>query len=487
MTTLAERIKNGQSDLIVLKDRLLAATQELEELDEADEGFQAKQAEVEELTTKVESGSRTLDSLKRAEKALHEHTVEADDPAAVRPQGRAPPAGAIAERKSAPVELFVKSAVCQFLAHCRKTTPDAIRSEIYAKDKALEAVFVAKSAVPLATTYQTGWAAELVRDDTRGFLDLLVPTSIAAALATRGYPLNFDGYNSVTIPGRKPRAAGTNNMAAAFVGEGGAIPLGRMDFQAQSLNRYKMGIISTFSRELAERSTPSIEAKVREAILGDTSIALDAAVFGDGAAVAGVMPAGLLNGVVAIPGDTTGGPDSVIADVKAAVSALAAAGMGKGIVLFINELDAVSVALMQNALGEFMFTDVNSGNLLTFSVVVSENVPQHTLWAVSAPNVATAFDAPQFDVSDVATVVEANADTTAPTHAATSAGVIGTAGQVPQGGGIPANVPATGAAFAGATARSLWQTYSIGVRTVFPVSWGALRPGAVAEVSPTDW
>jgi hypothetical protein len=126
--------------------------------------------------------------------------------------------------------------------------------------------------------------------------------------------------------------------------------------------------------------------------------------------------------------------------------------------------------------------------LLGLDVISSMHVPAGRLILVDAAALATAFDAPTFDVSDVATVVEANADGTAPTMAGTDAtpGAVGTAGQVPVGSGIKVEGNA-GASSTGYTARSLWQTYSLGIRMVAPTSWSMLRPNAVETIASTTW
>jgi hypothetical protein len=223
-------------------------------------------------------------------------------------------------------------------------------------------------------------------------------------------------------------------------------------------------VISTFTRELAERSTPSIEGVIRQAILDDTSMELDAAVFGSGAAVAGVRPAGLLVSAGAVGPTSGGGPDAVIGDIQLMLGAMVTAGVGSRPVLFLNSQDAMSVGMQTTPLGELMFaTDLAGGRLLGVEVVRSLNIAQGTAIMVDASNIATAFSSASFDVSDVATVVEADADgTTAPTMAGTAGatpppGAIGTAGEVPRNSGIPVSGGA-GAAAANATARSLWQT-----------------------------
>jgi HK97 family phage major capsid protein len=473
--TLAERIKAAQAALTVKKDALVTATKALEDTPD-DEGALAT---VDELSGEIETQNKTLDSLLRAEKALMDRAVNA--PAIVTSTGN----------KKDAVDLWAKEAVVSFIAHVERKNPAQVLAERYAKNAALEAVLVSKSAVPLATTFTPGWAAELVQDSVQGFIDLLTPTSVAAALAAKGLQLNFDGFNSVTIPRRNPRGARGDNMSGAFVGEGGSIPVGRMSVGAETLYQYKMGVISTFSKELARRSTPSIEAVIRKAILDDTSVDLDAVFLSALPAAAGIRPAGIGFGVVPIAGTAGGGIDAVIADLKAAGAALAGAGLGTRPVLIINAIDAMSIGFMQNALGELPFAGVvESGNLLGFELITSLNVPQGTAIVVDAETIATAFDPSTFDVSDVATVVEVNADAVAPTMATAAGnpnvGAVGIAGDVPQNGGIFAG-GSVGAAAVGATSRSLWQTHSIGVKSITPATWGLVQPGGVVYITGITW
>jgi len=482
MKTLSERIKEAQDELVSSKDALLEMTKALEENADDDSIL----AQVDELTVSVEKQTRQLESLQKAEAALAERAKREDAPSGAAP-GIVHSSKASQEQKN---DLWLKEAVCAFVGHIQRKDPNQVRQERYKDNKALEATMVTKSAVPLATTFTAGWAQELVSEDTRGFINLLTPTSVAAALASRAMMLDFGGYDSIKIPRRAARGATGANMGGAFVGEGGAIPLGQMSVASQTLSRYKMGVISTFSKELAERSTPQIESIIRQGILDDMSVELDTAFLDANAAVAGIRPAGIANGVTATAGTAGGGIDAVIGDLKAGIAAMTSAGLGARPVLLVNATDAMSVGFMQTALGEFLFRDsIAGGSLMGVDVIKSLNVAKGTAFLVDAAQLATGFDAISFDVSDVATIMEANSDTTAPTHADTAGtpGTIGTAGQVPRNQGIPVQGDMTKASYVGATGRSLWQTYSIGVRAVKPVSWGFMQSGAVIHYTGLTW
>ena len=165
------------------------------------------------------------------------------------------------------------------------------------------------------------------------------------------------------------------------------------------------------------------------------------------------------------------------------------AKLGSKPVLLMNNLDRLGASMMVSALSDYMFREeLASGYMMGIPVISSGNVQQHTLVLVDADALVTAFDAPSFDVSDVATVVEASANTTAPTMVSDQTGAAGTAaGQVGTDEGIMVHGSANGAANAGYTARSLWQTASIGIRMIAPTSWAVLRAGAVQSVATTTW
>ena len=249
------------------------------------------------------------------------------------------------------------------------------------------------------------------------------------------------------------------------------------------------------TKEIAERSTPQIEGLLRSALSEAYGQVLDSALLSNTAAVAGVRPAGLLNAAAwgaatsagAAAGTTAG--SAVRADLQTALAAFQTARVGSRPVIIMNDQQRLSLSMSVSSLGDYLFRDeIGSGRLMGMEVISSQNVPAGTVIIVDADSLALAFDAPEFSVSDVATVTEANADGTAPTQANTTADAKGTAGQVPADMGqmvTAATDPRV--AGLGVTARSLWQTYSLGIRMVAPTSWGALRNAGVYSLTAVKW
>ena len=476
---IADRIVATETELVALKDSLVEATKALE----AAPDEESLLIQVEELSAKVEKQSSTVAALKKAESALAARATPVSAPAVI---------SQMKKDGKGNGDLLFKMAAAQFIAYSKRQDINQVLDERYKGNSELPAAmdFVQKAVVNPAMTTTTGWAAELVQTDVQGFLDSLKTVSVAAELATRSQRLSFGGYDSITIPMRNP--LGATLSEPAWVGEAGAIPLTQFSFGSTRLSRYKLAAITTFTKELAERSTPQIEGLLRDALTEAYAQVLDAALLSAATAVPGVRPAGLLAGVTGVPGTAGGGEAAVIADMKAAITAMTNARLGARPVLIINTANRLSLSLMMNPLGARAFADeIAAGRLLGVEVISSQHVPANTAILVDAATFATAFDTPVFDVSDVATVVESNANATAPTMAATSPqgaiGVVGTAGIVPVNSGIAVS-GSVGAAQVGQQTRSLWQTHSIGIKMIAPTSWALMRGAtAVQQMTSITW
>ncbi len=79
--------------------------------------------------------------------------------------------------------------------------------------------------------------------------------------------------------------------------ENATIPTASGNVSSFTMNRYKVGVISTFSNELAKVSTPAISDVFRDMVLTDTAEGLDGYLLDNVALVPGIRPSGLLVGV----------------------------------------------------------------------------------------------------------------------------------------------------------------------------------------------
>ena len=485
---IAEKIAAKQERLIAIKDELTTIKGLLESDDAEDlSGEQIERLDM--LTEEQDAVIKSVEALEQIEANLAKKAQPVQKAQAMNYNtGGAFPT----EEKGG--SLLAKHAAIELIAHMERKHPEQVISERYAHDDRVKAVFstINKTAVLPANTTTAGWAAELVQNDVRGFMRDLEPVSAFAALRSRALPLDFGTANSITIPNK---TKGNRDMAPAFVGEGGVIPVGKTSFGSTTLNRYKLAIISNFTNELLQQSTPNIETLVRQAMLDDTAFKLDQAFFDARPAVAGVRPAGILNGVTATASAGSTAPD-VITDLKVLLNAMTTANLGAKPVIVMNSNHVLGLSTTLTSTGSFMFRDeIRSGTLLGVPIIASTNIAAGTVMIVDADSIAIANATPEFMVSDQATLVQANADGTAPTMAGAdndyTGGALGTAGEVKPDGGIIVTGDTTGApagaSVAGYQALSMYQVYSTAVRMVLPTSWGQMRSGAVASLSSVAW
>jgi len=226
-------------------------------------------------------------------------------------------------------------------------------------------------------------------------------------------------------------------------------------------------VISTYTREMAEHSTPSIESVIRQGMNEDTAEAIDQALI-DNVAADTIRPAGLLNGLTTLTPAATGTQfEKIVADINTLMAPIAAARGGQSLTLLMNiaQKNKVSWAIAPN--GTFAFTTVEAGNVRDLTIVASTTVPAARVIMVDAAEFASVTgDAPNFNVSDVATIHEEDT---------TPLPIVGGTAQPPVIGSIAAPV------------RSLYQTDSIGIRMTLPMNWTMRRTSMVTFMDAVTW
>lgn len=468
-------------------------------------------AELQAATAALDANEATVQALQRATatstaavgrlRSLREAEAAAAARAALRTAAGTPPpvvpggtgaAGVAAPgvvRRSSTRELepgtrLAQLAIAGCIARSQKRNIFEVANEVYAAEP--DVIAIARAAVGAADTTTAGWAAELVRAEARALLNSgLVPKAIWPALSARGTSLNFNGSQSILVPMINVGTA----VGGAWVGEGGVIPLVKGNITGKRLGRYKLGGIIPYTKELERASDPQAVTVMRQILAQVISNLLDNSLIDAGAAVADVRPAGLLNGVAAIPGAAGGGMAAALADFKAISTAFAAANVGSNPVLLMNPITKMALGLITNALGQMPFqAEVNAGNFQGWPIIDSQLIPVDVMIAVDAQNFASAIDTPEFDTSEQVTLTMADAGAAAPTQAGAAAfgGALGTPNQVVPDGGIPV-AGGSGASIAGVVAMSVWQTWSVAIRLVLPSSFGVLRAGSVQLVNALTW
>ena len=452
--SLSEKIAAKQTELVAARDALVDLTTNIDDTEES-------QKAVDEQTEVVEKLTADLDRLKASERAIEKSVSRARDNGA--PAINTNPAAKVKDGDKA--NLFVKAALCAFESHVKHKPIDQVVSERYGDDEVVKTIVgrTTKAQQDPAFTNVAGYAQELVQEATGAFLDTLKPDSVIPRLPLNRY--SFDGYNSIKIPMRNP--ATTPNLAGAFRAEGDPIRVGALSLGSKTLTPKSLGIIGTFSMELLERSTPNIESVIRDAMITDTAEMLDAAFLSTTAGTA-TVPAGLqtyaTGGNTAASGGTT--TADIIADIRGRLQAMTAANLGRRPVFICSPARWYGVQLAVTAAGTPAFPEAAQGSLMGIPVVTSVTVPADVVFLIDAAEVAFAGGAPRFMGTEVATIheegVQANVkpivdDSTAP--------------------GVTAN-----------PVRSLYQTNSAALRTVWELDWTVMRTaGAVQTLTGVAW
>ncbi|HXI43856.1 MAG TPA: phage major capsid protein [Bryobacteraceae bacterium] len=456
---IAQRITDAQERINTLKDQLTEHLASVDDSNVTDDQL----AVTHELNEKIGMTEKSLVTLQQAEQRLAttvdtQLTVGSTQPMTVR---NARPF-AVAAQKVEPKDYVFRGLAIKVLAHCDEARRPAvdILKERYGEDDATKAVFdvVNKSASAPADTVTSGWASQLVTTAFGEFFQALMPNSMYPALAAKGGSFTFGRNGTVTLPTR----SATPTISGSFIAQGAPIPVKQGAFTSVSLTPKKMGVISTFTREIALHSTPDIEAMIREAIVEDTAVAIDTVLIDTNAATT-TRPAGLLNGIsTQTPAGTSFA--NMVTDLRNLVGALITGTKGnvRNPVWLMQPGDKLAIALMSNANGEFPFkAELAAGTLLGYPVVTSTTMTADTIVLLDAADFVTATgDVPNFSVSDQAVL---HMEDTSPLAISTTTTAVA------------------------APVRSLWQTDSIGIRMIMDINWAMRRTGVVALLTSPTW
>lgn len=447
--SLNEKIKSLESEILSAKDIMVglvkAAESENRDLSEIEA------AEIESAKNAIDSKEKSLSAYKAAEQTLARQIAA---PAVV----KADHMGSPKQRKGEEM-IFAKMATAAVIAHAEKSNILDATQKHFSNDNELN--IVVKATVDPATTTATGWAAELTRNAYGEFMDALRPNSFYAQLAGLGTSIAFGQHQSIQFP---TFAGGLDDLAGSFVGEAQLIPVKRTTYASKTLNRYRMAVISNFSEQILQSSIPNIQSLVTNQILLDTAYTIDKTLI-DNVAGSAVRPAGLLNGITAgtSSGDTAA---DILADLRSLVKPILAANGGQKLVLLMNPDQVMGLSFVTTATGAFVFPNVASSGLMGYQVIQSNNIPAGTVIAIDAAAFASAFDAPEFKVSDTATIVQAS-----------------DAGAAPKIAGNKNIIPGV----VDAPVTSLYQQALVAVRMQMPLSWAMRRDGMVQALTGVAW
>jgi HK97 family phage major capsid protein/HK97 family phage prohead protease len=458
---ISERIEASQTSVNQLRDQL---TQHLNQAGDNLDGDALARSD--ELNASIDGELRRLETLQRAETALGGTSLVPTQPPRTVAQQILPPSRpfAMPKRPEKPGELLLNALAAKWKSDRIHSTPDAILSEWGMGDNVgirtcLD--WVQRAATAPATTTTTGWAAELVQVQYSDLLSFLFAASVYQPLSNAGVRYTLGRFGSISIPVE----SATPTVAGSFVAEGAPIPVRQEAFTPITIGLKKLGVISSYTRELFEHSQPNIDTQLRSRMSRDTSVAIDTVLLDNNPATS-IRPAGLRNAVTGLTPTAGGGFNALVGDIKQMLNVLIAANSLRSPVWIMNPQQAVSISLTQSAAGVGVFpfkAEIENGMLNGYPVIQSVTVPATMVILLDAADFASLTgDDARFELSDQATL---HMEDTAPV-------AIGTPGSP--------NVVA-------APVRSMFQTDSIALRMVLPMNWIMRRTGLVAWITGVTW
>jgi HK97 family phage prohead protease len=405
------------------------------------------------MSTDIQAIEAELRSLENAERALAPRGPQQQVAATTitAPAIRRPLA---VQKAPEPLDYWARAGAIALHAYCTRRSLEDVTKQGYPDDE--QTAWYARAAQPGALTTFPTWAAELVQTKPLAFLEQRSPSRILTTLSGLGTTLPFDANGGII---RIPSTAATPSIAGSFVGEAQPIPVRRMGFTSIELRRHKVGVITRYSREVAELSSPAIEPIVRSEIIRTTNIVLDTLLI-DAVALSATRPAGLLNGVTPLTATAGGGYGAILGDIGKLTTPFYTVNAGASLAMLVNPAQrrALSMTPGPGNMGIGWTTELMS----TFTVIESTVVPAGTVIVVEAEDFVSAIGAPEFMVSEEATLhIE---DTT------------------------PANIGVAGApAVLAGPVESMYQTNQLALRLVMPVTWAMRRTGMVQTMSSVNW
>jgi hypothetical protein len=442
--SISEKVVQAEQSVNDAKDGLVELTKSYEESQD-----DAMLVAIEEQSEAVEKATQQLETYRKAESALAAKAASFDAPTVVK--------SSRGERD--PVDYVIASALCAFESHVTKRPFEQVMEARYGGDDTLKAVAPAmvKSVTNPAMSNVPTWAQELTRESYTGFMDLLYPEAILPRVPMTRY--EFNGFTAINIAGR----AETPKIAGAWRKEGDPIVVRRAATMTQQLTPKSMGVISTFTQECLERSTPSIEALIRQWMVTDTSEALDLQFISD-IAPDTVQPGGLQHyadsNTLASTGDTAA---EITADVKAMLAMMTDKNLGRRPVFIMHPSNLIALNMSLTAVGTPAFPETSNNTLFGIPIVTSTNVPKEIVFLMDAAEFASAMSGPRFLGTDVASIHEESDDV------------------------LPLSAGEGDQQVVASPVRSLYQTNSLGLRLTLECDWAPLRDGAVVTLTGVAW
>jgi hypothetical protein len=341
--------------------------------------------------------------------------------------------------------------------------PLDIAKGMYPKDAVLHEILTKANVTAGGTNATHHWGSQLVGTETAMFADFvewLRPQTIVGRFGMGGIPALRQ------VPFRVALVGQTSGGAGYWVGESQAKPLTKFDFSRTTLAPLKVANIAVITMELLRDSSPSAETIVRDQLGAALRERTDIDFIDPAkAAVAGVSPASIAQGIVAIPssGNQLAAIEADVAELFAAF--IAANNPPTSGVWIMSATTALRLSMVRTELGNYAFPNISmsGGTFFNLPVIVSEHVPVDTaggyVMLVNASDIYFADDGEvAVDMSQEASLQMLDN----PTNASDSPPVA-------------------------TSLVSLWQTNSVGFRAERTLNWARRRASAVAVLGGVHW
>lgn len=430
----------------------------------ADEGRtkdSAEQDRFDDITSQIQSIDKELGDLRVMEKDL----LATAKPAA----GDSAAAGAASRMPShAQAHVSVKHnhaekglAMAQYVRvlHQSKGIPQFAIQIVESQKGSIDprVIEMVKAAVPAASTRVPEWGGNLVAQGgvVGDFVEFLRPATVLGKFGFGGIPALR------AVPFNVPLVGQTAGGDGYWVGEGKAKPLTQLAFGANMLQPLKVANIAVLTEELLKRASLPADTMIRDQLVAALTARLDIDFLAPAkAAVAGISPASITNGVTGI---ASAGNDAaaIRADVQAVFAAfLAGNNVPSTGVWIMRSETALALSLMRNPLGqgEFPGIGMTGGTFEGMPAIVSDYAPAGVVALVNASDVYFADEGGfQVDMSREASLQMA----TDPGHDSTTP----TAAEL----------------------VSMFQTNSVAFRAERTLNWAKRRQGAVQMLTGVKW
>jgi hypothetical protein len=301
-----------------------------------------------------------------------------------------------------------------------------------------DAELVLKAASSSAELGVPAWAGLLSMVRPADFISMLAPASCALALLQRCLEFEWpEGVQGLSIPAINVSAA-----KSPFVAEDNPTPVvSFVTSVAGPMVPAKARVIVCFTREILEYSLPNAELMVRTALSESLGLSMDTALFSTAAATTST-PAGIFNGISALPASTaTIQSEAATEDIAALFASVSAVSGNHPVTLIASPKQFASLRAR---------LDIGA-----FDVLPCSTLPANTLAAVASNGLASICDSvPDYTVADQMSLVM----DTAP-------GAIGASGP----------------------AMSMFQQDQIAIRLMFRLTWALRDARAAAWVQGVSW